>query len=80
VAFYDNFELAYYIPFSHVRTRDFNNDAEVGFADFAILASHWQATNCNDPGWCQGTDLDIDGDVDFNDLMLFAEYWLERTE
>jgi hypothetical protein len=70
----------HYLSFSHVRTRDFNNDTKVDFRDFAVLASYWQVTDCNDPGWCQGTDLDIDGDVDSNDLMLFVEYWLERTE
>jgi hypothetical protein len=59
---------------------DFNKDTKVDFADFAILASHWQATDCGCPGWCQGTDLDTDGDVNFNDLMLFVKYWLERTK
>ena len=70
----------YYLSFSHVRTRDFNNDTKVDFKDFAVLASYWQATDCNEPSWCQGTDLDVDGSVDVNDLMLFCEYWLERTQ
>jgi hypothetical protein len=84
VAFYDYdvsvTEPVYILTFNHVRTRDFNNDTKVDFRDFAVLASYWQVTACNDPGWCQGTDLDIDGDVDSNDLMLFVEYWLEKTE
>jgi hypothetical protein len=84
VGFYDfNTSMdvpVYYLSFSHVRTRDFNNDTKVDFADFAILASHWRATDCNDPGWCEGTDLNHDGCVDVNDLMLFCEYWLERTQ
>lgn len=71
---------AYDLVFSHVRTRDFNNDAVVDFNDFAVLASHWQETGCSDPNWCEGTDLDIDGNVDCNDLILFIDYWLERTE
>jgi hypothetical protein len=84
VGFYD-FNISWdvpvhYLSFSHVRTRDFNNDTKVDFADFAIFASHWRATDCNDPNWCQGTDLDVDGSVDVNDLMLFCEYWLERTQ
>jgi hypothetical protein len=67
--------------FHHVRTRDFNNDTKVDFCDYAILASYWQTTGCNEPGgWCEGADLDTDGNVDYNDLMLFCEYWLERTE
>jgi hypothetical protein len=71
----------YELSFSHVRTRDFNNDTKVDFCDYAILASHWRATDCNEPcGWCEETDLDTNGSVDVNDLMLFCEYWLEKTE
>jgi len=70
----------YDLVFSHVRTRDFNDDARVDFDDFAVLASHWQETGCSDPNWCEGTDLDADGNVDCNDLTLFVDYWLERTE
>jgi hypothetical protein len=70
----------YYLKFSHVRTRDFNKDTRVDLADFAILTSYWQENGCNDPNWCEGTDLDTNGTVDANDLMLFADYWLERTE
>jgi len=66
--------------FCHVPTRDFNNDAVVDWRDFAQLASYWQTNDCNDPNWCEGSDLDLDGDVDISDLMLFAEYWLETTE
>jgi len=69
----------YYLSFYHVRTRDFNNDTKVDFTDFAILASYWPVVDHNDPNWCEGTDLDIDNDVDLNDLRLFVEYWLERT-
>ena len=84
VGFYDHrvswFDPIYYLMFSHVRTRDFNNDTKVDFADFAMLASYWQENNCSDLNNCEGTDLDIDGDVDPNDLRLFVEYWLEKTE
>ncbi len=85
VGFYDHriswFDPNYYLAFSHVRTRDFNDDTKVDFCDYAILASHWQATDCNEPGgWCEGADLDIDGNIDSNDLMLFCEYWLKKTE
>jgi len=70
----------YYHVFSHVRTRDFNKDTKVDFADFALLALYWKATGCSDPNWCEGADLDTNGKVDSNDLILFADYWLERTE
>lgn len=84
VGFYDHNiswdEPIYYLEFSHVRTRDFNNDTKVDFTDFAILASYWPVVDHNDPNWCEGADLDIDHDVDLNDLRLFVEYWLERTQ
>ncbi len=84
VGYYD-FEVSwedpiYGILFYHVRTRDFNTDTRVDFADFAILGSYWQQTDCNDPNWCEGTDLDINGSIDANDLRLFVDYWLETTQ
>jgi len=59
--------------------RDFDYDTKVDFVDFAILASYWQVTDCCNLDWCEGSDLDIDGDVDVNDLMLFCDYWLKKT-
>ena len=84
VGFYDRSiswsDPNYYLTFFHVRTRDFNKDTKVDFNDFAVFASHWQKTDCSEPSWCEGADLDIDSDIDLGDLMLFAEYWLEKTE
>jgi hypothetical protein len=84
VGFYDHgisWDIpVYYLAFSHVRTRDFNNDNIVDLRDYAILASYWLTANCTNPSWCEGVDLNIDGSVDFNDLMLFCEFWLERTQ
>jgi len=84
VAFYDHsiswVYPIYYLPFSHVPSRDFNGDHLVGLGDFAVFSLYWQAPNCSDPNWCEGVDLDRDGDVDFHDLELFVDYWLETTE
>ncbi len=56
---------------------DFDGDAEVVFADFAIFAAHWLGTDrsffCGDGG----TDLTNDGKVEFNDLREFSENWLQ---
>ena len=68
------------LPFHHVRTRDFDNNTIVDFGDFAILASYWLKPGCEGPGLCEGTNLDTEGMVNIKDLMLFADYWLERTE
>ena len=86
VAFYD-YELpdGTFVPkdillFSHVPTRDFNNDTVVSFNDFAIIVAYWHATTCGDPDWCEGADLNRDRDVDYADVKLFADFWLEKTE
>jgi len=75
-----SFVPTYELSFTHVPTRNFNDDNRVDFVDFAMLAWHWQETGCSDPNRCEGTDLDTDNDVDANDLKLFTEYWLKRTE
>ncbi len=65
--------------FHHVRTRDFNGDTIVGFADLDKLTSYWLSADCNEPDWCEGTDLNTSGNVDFRDFALFSDYWLEAT-
>ncbi len=83
VVFYDwdvdFFNPLYQMSFTHVRTRDFNDDGIVNFADFAVLGSNWRRTDCVEPENCSGADLDADGFVDVTDLKLFAEYWLGKT-
>ncbi|OHB59956.1 MAG: hypothetical protein A2167_06525 [Planctomycetes bacterium RBG_13_46_10] len=74
--FIDVEPITYYLVFSHVPTCDFNNDTKVDFADFAVFASHWQRTNCPDAGGCVSVDLDMDGNIDWDDLSLFTDYWL----
>ncbi|MFA5251316.1 MAG: hypothetical protein WC454_01875 [Phycisphaerae bacterium] len=69
----------YEISFTHVRTRDFDDDGIVNFEDFAVLGSNWRRTDCIEPENCSGTDLDTDGDVDYIDLKSFADFWLETT-
>ncbi len=53
----------------------------VNFIDFAFFASHWERNNCNTTNsYCNGTDLNQSGSVDFMDLEIFAEQWLEGLE
>ena len=80
VQFYDNFVPVDTYEFLQVRTRDFNGDTIVDFGDLTVYALYCQVTDCNDPNWCAGVDLDTSGNVDFGDFALFADYWLEMTE
>jgi hypothetical protein len=54
---------------------DINNDGQVDFYDYAILASQWLNTNCGATEWCEGADLDMSGTVDCGDLAIFVESW-----
>jgi hypothetical protein len=69
----------YEMSFTHVPSRDFNRDNTVNFADFAVLGSYWGITNCTNPNGCEKVDFDNDKTIDINDLGLFVEFWLERT-
>ncbi len=64
------------INFSHVSSRDFNNDGVVNIADWTVLASYWLAEDCNEPNGCGRADINSDGSIDVEDLALFADYWL----
>lgn len=63
--------------FSHVKSRDFDSDGLVNFADFAQFAAYWQNSVCINE--CQKYDLDENGIIDSLDLALFTEYWLEKA-
>jgi len=71
-----DYYLIHNLEFSHVLSRDFIDNGQVDFADFSALALWWNSGICGD---CGGTDLDGNSYVDTNDLMLFCEYWLEKT-
>ena len=65
-----------FISFSHAPSRDFTDDGAVNLADHAVLSSYWLVDGCNEPNWCDGSDINRDGYVGFDDLALFADYWL----
>lgn len=69
----------YDLTFFHVPTRDFDTSTKVDLADFAIFASQWRAEDYVDPNQLRACDLDANGRIDAYDLILFTEYWLERT-
>jgi unsaturated chondroitin disaccharide hydrolase len=44
--------------------------------DFADFSTHWFQTGCSEPNWCGGSDLDMNGEVNFADLGILCEDWL----
>ncbi|MHC4500563.1 MAG: GLUG motif-containing protein, partial [Planctomycetota bacterium] len=55
---------------------DFVYPDGVNMLDLAFLAAHWLDEDCNDlNGYCEGTDLNRSGDVNFPDYGLFAQNW-----
>jgi len=50
------------------------------FKDYVTFASQWLKTNCSRTNaWCSGADRDRDGNVQIDDLMAFAQWWLLDT-
>ncbi|MBN1126329.1 MAG: right-handed parallel beta-helix repeat-containing protein [Sedimentisphaerales bacterium] len=56
--------------------RDYHPDQYVNLFDFDIFSKHWMQTDCQEPEWCSQADLNLDGQVDFQDVVIFAEHWL----
>jgi hypothetical protein len=55
------------------------NDRMVDFMDWAVFAKAWKSTKSSQ-NWNQMCDVDLDGGddkVDWNDLFVFMEYWLQ---
>ena len=48
----------------------------INLPDFATFAFYWQDQNCAQSNWCEGSDFDRSGAVDFADLVIFADHWL----
>jgi len=50
----------------------------VDFIDFSFFAARWGQNHCNAANrYCDGTDLNQSGSVDFPDLEILAKLWLE---
>jgi hypothetical protein len=56
---------------------DFMRPDGVTMPDFSLFAGHWLDDKCDiSNDYCEGTDLDLSGAVDINDLQAFADNWL----
>jgi len=50
---------------------------EVDFLDYAYFAGRWSDENCGLSDDCDGADLDFSDKVDWADLKIFCDHWLE---
>ncbi len=55
---------------------DLNLDGSINYSDYAIFVDSWNASDCNEYCCCYGADLDKNGKVDFVDVKIMADYWL----
>jgi len=70
-------EMNYPVLQCHIPAADFRCPDGVNFIDFAFFASHWHQRHCYPSNsYCDGTDLDQSGLVDFRDLAILADNWL----
>jgi hypothetical protein len=59
---------------------DLNGDCRVDMIDFALFADNWLGANCKAANnWCEGADIDKNGEVGFADLAEMVEHWLDCT-
>jgi hypothetical protein len=69
--YFDNARLWDVIP------GDIYSDGMVNLVDLSLLFTHWLSDDCDEPDWCEGADIDMGGYVDFADVAILANYWLE---
>ncbi len=55
---------------------DLNNDRAINFGDLAVLVYYWTDCVCLEPYWCDCTDFNQNGGVDFYDFAKLAANWL----
>lgn len=58
---------------------DFNGDGHVDLLDYAQLSRYWLHLDCREPNWCDDADLNRDGYVNYEDLILFHSVWVKQS-
>jgi hypothetical protein len=47
--------------------------------DLQIFISHWLEADCTAPDWCDGTDMNESGTVNFADYAILATYLTQEN-
>jgi hypothetical protein len=57
---------------------DIYTDGKNNFRDFAVFAQYWMRKDCAIyNNYCDWADLNFNGSVDIDDLIVLMSYWLE---
>ncbi len=79
----DNIEVYFdnlsYSSFGDELSPDINSDGVITFSDHRTMSARWQQADCDGflNQWCGRTDLNMNGQVDWPDLLLLSQLWLE---
>jgi hypothetical protein len=74
-------DIGYPALLSLIPAGDLDCPDGVNFIDYALFASQWGSDNCSPSnGNCQGADINQSGTVDFWDLEIFTQHWLEGLD
>jgi hypothetical protein len=49
----------------------------VNFIDYSYFTGHWAEDNCGASNDCDRTDFDFSGNIDYKDLKVLLDKWLE---
>jgi len=60
------------------KAADLNNDWVVNLKDLTVLANYWLRCLCLEPYWCECSDFNQSGRIDFSDFVRLAQSWLSR--
>lgn len=55
---------------------DLNLDGITDYSDYALFMKNWHASDCNEYCGCYGADINHNGKVEFIDLNIMADNWL----
>lgn len=59
--------------------KDFNFDSKINFVDFALFSLRWSEQKSTETEISKQADLNMDGKVDLNDILILMDHWLETA-